>query len=85
MKHIPERMCVGCRKKTAKSDLIRIVQTADGICVDKKQNITARGVYICKNVQCIALAKKKKALSRQFRQGIADSVYDGLAKELENE
>lgn len=82
MAHEPERMCVGCRKKAAKKDLIRLVKENDDILVDKKGNTLARGVYICKNEQCVALAGKKKALSRHFKRNVSDTVYDKLIKEL---
>ncbi len=85
MAHIPERMCIGCRKKQAKPNLMRVVMTDSGILVDKKQNITARGVYFCKCEECINLARKKKTLSRQFKKSVSDSVYDELLREVLDE
>ncbi|MBS7298580.1 MAG: YlxR family protein [Eubacteriales bacterium] len=84
MAHEPERMCIGCRKKSTKKDLIRLVKGENEIILDKKGNALARGVYICKSKECILLARKKKALSRNFKQSVQDSVYDLLIKELEN-
>lgn len=84
MAHEPERMCIGCRKKTAKKDLIRLVKEDNDIILDKRGNALARGVYICKSEECIILARKKKALSRQFKQNVPDSVYEQLIKELKD-
>lgn len=84
MAHEPERMCIGCRKKAAKKDLIRLVKEDNDIILDKRGNALARGVYICKREECIILARKKKALSRQFKQNVSDSVYEQLIKELED-
>lgn len=84
MAHEPERMCIGCRKKTPKKDLIRLVKEDNNILLDKRGNALARGVYICKSEECIILARKKKALSRQFKQNVADSVYEQLIKELKD-
>lgn len=84
MAHEPERMCVACRKKTAKKDLIRLVKAAGEIVPDRMGNALARGVYICKSAECIDLARKKKALSRHFKQNVPESVYDMVKKELPN-
>lgn len=84
MAHIPERMCVGCRNMLPKNELIRLVCTEDSIVVDKKQKVQARGVYLCRKEECIALAKKKKALSRSFKRNVPDSRYDELIKECNN-
>ena len=84
MAHEPERMCVACRNKMAKKDLIRLVKDAGEIVLDRKGNALARGVYICKSQECIDLARKKKALSRHFKENIPDGVYDMVKKELVN-
>lgn len=84
MAHEPERMCVACRKKAAKKDLIRLVRDAGEIVPDRKGNALARGVYICKTEECIDLARKKKALSRHFKQNVSDGIYDMVKKELMN-
>ncbi len=81
---MPERMCIGCRKKAAKKDLIRIIAKDAQIVIDRKGNTLARGTYICRSADCVALAKKKKALSRQLRQNVPDEVYDEIIKELSN-
>lgn len=78
MTHIPERMCAGCRKMSPKRSLLRLAATEDGIVVDEKQSIQARGAYICRNEKCIAAARKKKAFSRQFKRNVPDEVYDIL-------
>ncbi len=84
MAYIPTRMCIACRKRAEKSKLIRVVMTENGIMVDKKHNMLCRGAYICKCRECIELAKKKKALSRNFRQNVTDSVFEMLLAEVGN-
>lgn len=84
MAHIPERMCVGCRKMLPKNELIRLAAKGDEIAVDIKQKIQARGVYICPDKECIELAKKKKALSRAFKKNVSDGVYDLLSEVCSN-
>ncbi len=84
MKHIPQRMCIACRERHEKYELMRVVKTDDGIAIDKEQNMLKRGAYICKSEECVNLAKKKKALSRHFKQNIEDSVYEKLLAEVLN-
>jgi predicted RNA-binding protein YlxR (DUF448 family) len=46
MKHIPQRTCIGCRTVLGKRELIRIVQTPQGILVDPSGRANGRGAYI---------------------------------------
>lgn len=68
-KHIPERMCVACRRMYPKRELIRIVKTENRVVIDEKQNLLMRGIYLCRNEECIRLAQKKRVLER-FAKGI---------------
>ena len=85
MAHIPERMCIACREHKPKNKLIRLIMADGAVKTDKTGNTLTRGAYICPNGKCIALAKKKKALSRHFKTNVEESVYDELLKELEDE
>ena len=82
-KHIPERMCIGCRKMFPKNSLLRFVSTDGTVEADISGKKQARGAYICKNNICIDAAKKKKALSKHFKMPVSDSIYDE-AKEYIN-
>ena len=76
-KHIPERMCVACRKMFPKTSLIRIVRDNNGeIVFDEKQKKLARGIYICNNEACIRLAEKKNAFSRHLKCQIDKEIYE---------
>lgn len=76
MKRIPERMCIVCRKHTTRDNLIRLVKQGDNIIIDNKCD--GRGAYICKNTECITLAKKRSALQRAFKSPINVDIYDRL-------
>ena len=74
--HRPVRMCVGCRQRREKRELIRLVRNAEGTFVpDEKKNLPGRGFYLCPNADCFARAQKKqpKGISRmdleQVREG----------------
>ncbi len=65
-KKIPERMCVICRQMKPKSSLIRIVNTTDGIVVDKTGKLNGRGIYLCRCRDCVEKALKSKSFVKQF-------------------
>jgi predicted RNA-binding protein YlxR (DUF448 family) len=61
MNNTPERTCLICKEKKSKKELFRIAQVDGRYVYDEKQDIQARGSYICKNHECIKrLAKNKK-------------------------
>ena len=81
---IPMRMCVGCRERFNKKDLIRIVRTPEGeVVVDTTGKCSGRGAYICNNsIKCLDKAIKSKALERHLETQISPEVYETLKKEL---
>jgi predicted RNA-binding protein YlxR (DUF448 family) len=51
---------MGCRSRKAKEELIRFVRAASGTLVVEAQGpVCGRGVYICRNVNCLKKAQKK--------------------------
>lgn len=63
-KKVPERMCVSCRQMKPKTELLRIVNTADGVVVDLTGKINGRGVYLCKCAECLSRALKNKKFEK---------------------
>ncbi|WP_083943535.1 RNase P modulator RnpM [Caldicellulosiruptor naganoensis] len=78
--YIPHRKCVGCQKIKPKSQLLRIAKNDKGIFIDEKQKLPGRGAYLCKNEECLQLAKKKKGLDRSLKATIPREFYDLLDK-----
>ena len=39
--------------------------------------------YVCKNGDCLKLARKNKGLERSFKMSIPDEIYEKLEKEFE--
>ena len=70
-KKIPMRMCVSCKERMAKKELIRIVATPDGqVVLDPTGRLPGRGAYVCHNPEC-----QKKALEhQQFDRGLHRKV-----------
>lgn len=84
-KKIPLRQCVGCGEMKGKKDMMRVLKTAEGdICLDVTGKKNGRGAYVCKNGDCLRLARKNKGLERSFKMSIPEKVYNTLEEEFEN-
>lgn len=83
MKHIPERMCIACRKMSPQSELIRFVcdKSADEVMLDMDKKRFGRGAYICKSIDCIKKAEKKRGIERHFKRAVPKELYK-TAEEL---
>ncbi|MEU9701764.1 YlxR family protein [Streptomyces sp. NPDC047981] len=77
----PERTCVGCRERAAKSDLLRIV-AVEGACVpDHRGTLPGRGAYLHPASVCLDLAVRRRAFPRAFKvQGPLETAL--LAEQL---
>lgn len=83
MKKIPIRMCLSCRKRFPKKDLIRIVKNKENqIFVDKTFKAHGRGAYICKDIGCFENLKKTHKLNKNFKCEIPIDIYEKLKGEL---
>lgn len=60
----------------------RIVKLNGKLVLDAKQNIQARGTYICKNITCHDKIKKHRVFHRAFKQNIPDLEYDNILNEI---
>lgn len=84
MKKIPMRKCVACQEMKPKKELLRIVRTPEkNIEIDLKGKKSGRGAYICYNLTCLQLLKKKKLLEKTLEVKIGDEIYNGIQMEIE--
>ena len=75
----PQRRCVGCGKSFDQDSLFRIKLSKNReLLPDADGSVPGRSAYICRNLSCVEMAKKKKALERSFKGSIDKSVYDTL-------
>jgi len=79
---IPQRRCVGCREMKDKPQIVRIVNNAGQVMVDKTGKANGRGAYVCKNANCLAKAQKSKGLERSLKQAVPSEIYDLLKTEI---
>lgn len=90
---IPMRMCTGCGQMKPKKELVRIVKApeqADGsgkplppeVELDATGKKPGRGAYICRDPECLRLARKARRLERAFSCKIPEEVYERIEGEL---
>ena len=83
MKKIPMRMCVSCRTRKAKKELIRVVVDSEGtVSVDLTGKKAGRGAYICRSKACMEAAVKANRLERGIRGKAPESVFEELWREI---
>ncbi|MEU0028180.1 YlxR family protein [Streptomyces sp. NPDC006335] len=63
----PERTCVGCRQRAAKTDLLRIVAIEDACVPDPRGTLPGRGAYIHPALVCLDQAVRRRAFTRALR------------------
>ncbi|MFM9373078.1 YlxR family protein [Streptomyces sp. Da 82-17] len=73
----PERTCVGCRERAAKTDLLRIVMAegegAEGsgkgvrLVPDPRGTLPGRGAYVHPALVCLDMAVRRRAFLRAYR------------------
>ena len=65
------RTCVGCRQRSVKSDLLRVVGGATGhgwtAYPDDEARRPGRGAYVHLSRECLDLAERRRALPRALR------------------
>lgn len=84
-KNVPLRMCVACRNKRTKTELLRVVRQKETgkIFIDETKKADGRGAYLCRHAECLRLARKKKGFERSFKCKVSGLIYDDLEKEME--
>ncbi|WP_078508983.1 YlxR family protein [Streptomyces zinciresistens] len=63
----PERTCVGCRERAAKTDLLRTVAIGDECVPDPRGTLPGRGAYVHPALVCLDQAVRRRAFTRALR------------------
>lgn len=78
-------MCIVCRGRSDKKELVRVVKNKDGeVFLDKTKKANGRGAYVCKSKECFEKLRKTRALNRAFKCDIPLEIYEKLGEEIEN-
>lgn len=85
-KKVPLRKCTGCAQMKPKRELVRVVRSPQGeVSLDLVGKKPGRGAYICKDIECLKLARKAKRIERALECSISPELYDIMEKEIEND
>jgi uncharacterized protein len=81
----PQRTCVGCRARVAKSELLRLVVVDGCVTPDAAGRAPGRGAHLHLDPECLDLAVRRRAFPRAFRlpgpldTGVLRAYVEGLA------
>jgi len=78
----PMRTCIGCRESKPKKEMIRIACFEGALSVDVTGRAKGRGVYVCRDHECLDKLRKKGAIKRNFKMNFDDEVLDRIYEEL---
>ena len=79
------RTCVGCRERSDKSDLLRLVWQEARVVVDERQTKPGRGAYLHRTPECLQQAVRRRTVSRALRVASVDAeqVTIGVAPHVQ--
>ena len=78
-------MCVSCRTRKNKKDLLRVVLMPDGQAViDPTGKKPGRGAYVCKNRECLSQAVKAHRFDKGLKTQVPAELIDELWADAEN-
>ncbi len=83
-KSLPLRKCIACNQMLPKDQLFRVVRIDGTAQLDLSYKAQGRGAYVCKNMECVALAEKKKSFNRALKGLVSEEVINSIKMELEN-
>ena len=77
----PLRMCVGCRKRRPKGELVRLALADAGrrVTIDVVGRLPGRGAYVCRDtaLACLERATRRRGVLRSL--GAGHDVIEGSA------
>jgi len=74
-----ERCCASCQRLAPKAEFWRVVRHEQKVSIDQGDRLLqGRSAYICKNVDCLNLARKKNKLGRSLKFTINPELYQQL-------
>ncbi|HEY5836685.1 YlxR family protein [Streptomyces sp.] len=72
----PERTCIGCRRRAAKSDLLRVAVAGDVCVPDHRGTLPGRGAYLHSDLACLDLAVRRRAFARAFKRPVTPDTAE---------
>ena len=76
------RRCVTCRKVAHRNQLIRVVRTHPAGIIQIGHGM-GRSAYLCPQLDCVSLARKKNRLGRSLKTLVPESIYDEIHQQIQ--
>lgn len=84
IKKRPLRKCAGCGSMKEKAELVRVVKDETGLVrIDETGRANGRGVYLCRDRECLKKAEKSRALERSLKCSIPPDLYGELRRRFD--
>ena len=83
--NIPQRRCIGCLTSKDQSDLIRMTYKDGHVGIDPDGRASGRGFYLCRDIDCLEKAVKKKAFQRAVKRNVDDSDIEKIREAVKRE
>lgn len=81
----PMRRCIACRESKPQDELMRFTWDG-GLRADSGRPADGRGIYLCRDRDCIDAAVKRKAFNRALRRNVdAEEVSRVIEEALNND
>lgn len=74
---MPVRTCVGCRRTAEAAELVRVAAVDGRAVVDARRRLPGRGAWLHPSAECLAVALKRRAVSRALRADVDASALEG--------
>ena len=75
---MPERTCIGCRRRAPSTDLVRITWSASEGRLLVGSGHPGRGAWLCPNAPCGGAAMRSGAFGRALRVDVPAEVIEAL-------
>ena len=81
-KKVPLRMCMACRERKAKKEMLRVVKNESGVHLDFTGKMQGRGAYLCDSEECLKKLLRYKLVNKTFSLDAGDEVYQAIEEEF---
>lgn len=79
------RTCIACRNKFVKDNLIKVISKEGIAVIDDKQKLSKRGIYLCKNKECIDKVLNNKKIFKNLKLQIDEVSFKELLISLKED
>lgn len=82
-RHRPERTCLFCRRSGPKTELLRFVWSGEEVVWDDNHQLTGRGAYCHRRIECLSRIGDLSAWSKAFRVSGGELKLPALTKSMD--